>query len=269
MKLRMSLFCIFVIAGILISACGSPTAPQGAAPAQSALSTLPDLKGKTIKVAVDNTYPPFSYIDEATKKAMGWDYDAANELCKRLNCVPTFEVAAWDSVFPALQAGQFDMLGDAVTITEERSKIVDFSDPYVEVAQVLLVRTDEARTPDQMKNDPTAKIGTQIGTTNEIAARKYFSGKDIVTFDGFEAAVMSIISKDVDGVVIDYVAAMGFMKVNEGKLKICDQQLATGDKLAFVFPPKSDLRLAVNAALAQMRADGTLEALNRKWGLAK
>jgi polar amino acid transport system substrate-binding protein len=268
MKIRMSIFSVLVIAGIMLSACGA-TAAQNAAPTQAAVSALPDLKGKTIKVGVDNTYPPFSYIDEVTKKPIGWDYDTTNELCKRLNCVPSFEVAAWDSVFPAMQAGQYDMLGDSVTITPERSKIVDFSDPYASVVQILLVRVSETRTPEQMKNDPVARIGTQIGTTNEIAAKKYFTGKDIVTFEDFGAAILAILSKDVDGVVIDLVSAQGFMKANEGKLKVSEQQLATDEKLAFVFPPKSDLRLAVNAALAQMRADGTLDALNRKWGLAR
>ena len=266
MSLYLRVFSILVIAGVLLSACAP--AVTSAAPTAPAALTLPDLKGKTIKVGVDNGYPPFSYIDATTSKAIGWDYDAANEICKRLNCAPSFEVASWDGIFPAMQAGQFDMLGDSVTITPERAKIVDFSDPYVEVSQVLLVRANETRTAAQMKDDPKAKIGVQTGTTNELAAKKYFVGKDITSFDDWAGAVLALMNNDVDGLVIDYLAAAGFMDANKGKMKI-GEEIAVGDKLAFVFPPKSELRVAVNAALAAMRADGTLDALNRKWGLAR
>lgn len=266
MELRFKVLSILVISGILLTAC-APAAPI-AAPTQAASANLPDLKGKTIKVGVDNGYPPFSYIDAKTNKAIGWDYDAANEICKRLNCVPTFEVAVWDSVFPAMQAGQFDMLGDSVTITPERAKIVDFSDPYVEVSQVLLVRAGETRTAAQMKSDSKAKIGVQTGTTNEMAAKKYFEGKEITSFEDWGGAVLALMNNDVDALVIDYLAGVGFMDANPGKMKL-GEEVAVGDKLAFVFPPKSDLRVAVNAALAAMRADGTLDTLNRKWGLAR
>ena len=184
------------------------------APTQAA-AALPDLKGKVIKVGIDNGYPPFSFIDTSTNKAIGWDYDAANEICKRLNCVPQFEVAVWDSVFPAMQAGQFDMLGDSVTITPERAQIVDFSDPYVEVSQVMLIRVDETRTAAQMKADPKVKIGVQTGTTNEMAAKKYFDTPGTVTsFEDWGGAVLALMGGDVDGLVIDYLAAVGFMDAN-------------------------------------------------------
>jgi polar amino acid transport system substrate-binding protein len=257
-------FSLLVIASLFLSACGGVAGGGTNAPTTG----LPDLQGRKIKVGIDNGYPPFSYIDEKTQEAIGWDYDSVREICRRLNCVPEFEVAAWDGVFPAMQAGEFDMLGDAVTITPERDQIVDFSDPYVEVAQVLLIRADETRNAEQMKADPKAMIGTQIGTTNEIAAKKYFEGKDIVSFEDFGAAVLAVISGDTDAVVIDYIAAVGFMDENKGKLKIGDK-ISSGDQLAYVFPPSSDLISPVNAALAAMRADGTLDELNRKWGLAR
>jgi len=180
--------------------------------------------------------------------------------------VPEFKGAAWDGIFPAMQAGEFDMLADGVTFTEERAKIVDFSTPYVEVNQYLLVRADETRTVEQMKADAQARIGTQIGTTNEIAAKAYFTDKEIQSFEDFGAAVLALKSSDIDGVVIDNIAGLGFMKENEGVFKFAGQ-IAAGEKLAFVFPPKSTLKDAVNAALAAMTADGTLEQLNKKWGL--
>jgi len=261
MKKLFSLLSLALVASMLLSACAAAGGGGGG-------NGLTDLGGKKIVVAVENAYPPFNSIDETTKKGVGWDYDTVTEICKRLNCVPEFKEAAWDGIFPAMQAGEYDMLADGVTLTEERAKIVDFSTPYVEVSQVLMVRADETRTLEQLKADANAVIGTQIGTTNEIAAKKYFEGKEIKSSEDFGAATLALLNKDTDGVVIDYISAQGFMKENEGKLKI-GGEISTGDQLAFVFPPKSTLKDAFNAALAAMKADGTLDALNKKWGLAK
>ncbi len=263
MKKVTLIFSILALASLVLTACAPKTTTGGGG---SAAAGMPDLKGQTITVALENAYPPFNSIDQATGKGVGWDYDAVTEICKRLNCVPEFKQAAWDGIFPAMQAGEFDMLADGVTFTEERAKIVDFSDPYVEVNQYLLVRVDETRTVEQMKADANAKIGTQIGTTNEIAAKAYFTNKTIQSFEDFGAAVLALKSGDIDGVVIDNIAGVGFMKENEGVFKFAGQ-IAAGEKLAFVFPPKGTLRDAVNAALAAMTADGTLEQINKKWGL--
>jgi polar amino acid transport system substrate-binding protein len=262
MRKLFSLFSLVLIASMLLSACGA-VAGGGAGG-----GSLTNLGGKKIVVAVENAYPPFNKIDEATNKGVGWDYDTVTEICKRLNCVPEFKQAAWDGIFPAMAAGEYDMLADGVTFTEERAKIVDFSTPYVAVSQVVLVRADETRTPEQLKADAKAKIGTQIGTTNEIVAKKYFAGKDIQSFEDFGAATLALISKDLDGVVIDYISAQGFITDNAGKIKITGE-IATGEQLAFAFPPKSPLKDPVNAALKAMEADGTLAAINKKWGLAK
>lgn len=262
MKKLFLILSVLMIVSMLLAACGSPAAGTGGSTSKT------DLGGKKITVAVENAYPPFNSIDETTNKGVGWDYDTVTEICKRLNCVPEFKQAAWDGIFPAMQAGEYDMLADGVTYTEERAKIVDFSTPYVTVSQVVLVRADETRTPEQLKADTAAKIGTQIGTTNEIVAQKYFEGKKIQSFEDFGAAVLSVLSKDIDGVVIDYISAQGYMKDNEGKLKVSGE-IASGEQLAFAFPPKSALKDAVNGALAAMEADGTMAAINKKWGLSK
>lgn len=269
-----------MILSILITACGGPSptpapvqteapapAETEAPPAESG-SKLPDLGGRTITVAVENAYPPFNMIDEATGEGVGWDYDAVREICKRINCVPEFKQAAWDGIFPAMQAGEYDMLADGVTITAERDEIVDFSIPYVIVGQVLLVRADETATLDEIKADANRLIGTQLGTTNEIVAKKHFPAERVKSFEDFGAAVLALLSKDVDGVVIDNVSALGFIEENPDKLKVTGQ-LTSDEELGFVFPPGSDLREAINAALQSMIEDGTLEALNKKWGLTQ
>jgi ABC-type amino acid transport substrate-binding protein len=259
---------ILILAGFMLAACGAPAATPTEAPAmtEAPQSGLPDLGGKTITVAVENAYPPFNSIDEATNEGVGWDYDAVREICKRLNCVPEFKEASWDGIFPAMQAGEYDMLADGVTITDERKQIVDFSIPYVTVGQLIMVRSDENITVDEMKADATKIVGTQLGTTNEIVAKETFPDERIKSFEDFGAATLALLAGDVDGVVIDNVSALGYMNENPGKLKTIGQ-LTSDEQLGFVFPPKSELRAAVDAALTSMQQDGALEELNKKWGL--
>lgn len=266
MKKLFAFVSVLVLVSVLLAACAPAAAPATEAPAAG--SSLPDLGGKAITVAVENAYPPFNSIDEASGQGVGWDYDAVTEICKRINCKPEFKQAAWDGIFPAMQAGEFDVLADGVTLTEERAKIVEFSMPYVQVGQVLLTRVDETRNLAAFKADAAAKIGTQIGTTNEIVAKETFADKDIQSFEDFGAAVLALIAGDIDAVVVDNVSASGYIKENAGKLKIADQ-ITSDEKLAFVFPPKSPYKAAFDAALAAMQADGSLAALNKKWGLTQ
>jgi polar amino acid transport system substrate-binding protein len=257
---------LIVLSSLVLAAC----AGGGATPAPSGGTTggLPDLGGATITVAVENAYPPFNNIDEASGQPVGWDYDTVNEICKRLNCVAEFKQAAWDGIFPAMQAGEYDMLADGATITAEREEIVDFSIPYVTVGQVLLVRADEARSVDDLKANADVLVGTQIATTNEIVAKENFPEDRVKSFEDFGAATLALLSGDLDAVVIDTVSATGYMGENEGKFKI-GGQLTSDEQLGFVFPPGSELRDQVNAALEAMKADGTLDSLNKKWQLSQ
>jgi ABC-type amino acid transport substrate-binding protein len=263
MKKYSMLVGILIIASLIFTACGSSTTGGGGG---SAAEGMPDLGGRTVIVAVENAYPPFNMIDEASGKGVGWDYDAVNEICTRLNCVPEFAQAAWDGIFPAMAAGEYDMLADGVTFTAERDQTVDFSIPYVTIGQVLLVRADETRTLDEFKADDAAMIGTQLGTTNEIVAKENFPAERVQSFEDFGGAVLALLSGDIDGIVIDNVSAAGFMSANVDQLKIAGQ-ITSDEQLAFVFPPGSDLIEPVNAALQSMIDDGTLDEINTKWGL--
>lgn len=242
----------------------APAATEAPAPTET--GGLPDLGGKKVTVAVENAYPPFNVLDPDTNEGIGWDYDAVREICKRLNCTPEFVQAAWDGIFPAMQAGEFDVLADGVTITAERDEIVDFSIPYVTVGQVLLVRADETLDVEAMQADPDKIVGTQLGTTNEIVAKQHFPADRVRSFEDFPASVLALLSGDIDGIVIDVISAQGFMNENEGKMKI-DGVLTSDEQLGFVFPPGSELKAAFDAALTSMQNDGTLDQINRKWGL--
>jgi polar amino acid transport system substrate-binding protein len=166
----------------------------------------------------------------------------------------------------AVSQKQFDMAADGISITEERAKTVDFSDGFISVEQRIMVGFDDDRfkSIDDFKGNPDVRLGTQKGTTNYDEAVKLVGESRVVGFDDFGTVVQALINKDVDAVVIDDTAGVGYVGVNADKLKLLDGALV-GQELGFAFPKGSDLVAPVNAALASMRADGTLQQLANKW----
>ena len=255
---------VLLLLAFLAAACTPATATPAATTAPST-GNLPDLGGRNVIVAVENAYPPFNNTD-VNGKGVGWDYDAFAEICKRLNCVPEFKQAAWDGIFIATAAGEFDVVADGVSITEERKKTVAFSDPYMNTIQVILVRADETRFTDSksLGADTNLIVATQVGTTNYAKAVEIVGESRVRSYDTFDLAVLALKSGDADAVILDQEPAYGYLDANPGELKILDDMLK-GDDLAFVFPQGSDLIDPVNKALAAMKADGTLDALYAKW----
>ena len=256
---------LLIILSFLAAACGTAATSSPAATTAPPVSSIPDLGGREVIVAVENAYPPFNSVD-ANGKGIGWDYDAFSEICKRLNCVPNFTEAAWDGIFEATAAGQYDVVADGVTITDERKKTVAFSDPYMNITQVILVRADETRFTDSKTLAALTDlvVATQLGTTNEIKAVEIVGESRVKSFDTFDGSVLALLSGDADAVILDQEPAKGYVSTNEGKLKILDEKL-TSEDLGFVFQQGSDLIAPINAALATMKANGTMDTLYTKW----
>ncbi|HEX2369459.1 MAG TPA: transporter substrate-binding domain-containing protein [Acidimicrobiia bacterium] len=237
----------------------------GATDTTASAGALPDLDGRSVTVALENAYPPFNYIDEDTGEPAGWDYDAWNEICSRLNCTPEFVETAWDGMIIAVSQGQYDTAADGITITDERKEQVDFSDGYISVEQRLMVRIDEDRftTLEEFKaGDYT--VATQNGTTNLNVALNEYGQERVQAFEQFGFAVQALISGDADAVIIDDTAGQGYIGKNANKIKLVQGSL-TSDELGFIFPKGSELVDPVNAALEAMRQDGTLDEINATW----
>jgi phosphate/phosphite/phosphonate ABC transporter binding protein len=243
-----------------------PTEAPMEEPTEEPAMELPDLGGRVITVAIENAYLPFNYVRLDTGEAEGWDYDFLNEACARLNCEVEWIQFGWDTMITAVGDGQFDMAADGITITEERAEVVDFSDGYVSIEQRILARIDEDRfdSPESFAANPELIFGEQVGTTNYLAAVELVGEDRVVTYDDFGFTVQALIAGDVDGVVIDEVAGLGYLGANKDELKLVGESMSS-DELGFIFPKGSDLVEPFNMVIAQMKADGWLEANNTKW----
>jgi len=254
------------VAAVEATAAMTVTEVMTATEATTATMALPDLGGREIVIAIENAYLPFNFIPKEGGDGQGWDYDTIAELCKRLNCKPVYQQIAWDNMIAGVAAGQFDMAADGITITDDRAKVVDFSDGYISVDQRILVKSDSPLTKIDEFKDTTGKVklGSQKGTTNYDEAVKLVGEANVIGFDTFDLAVQAAISGDVDGTVIDDTAGVGYVGANGDKIKLLDGSLV-GQQLGFVFPKGSELVAPFNAALAAVKADGALATINAKW----
>jgi polar amino acid transport system substrate-binding protein len=300
MKLRLIVLTLLILVSLLAAACAASPAPAPApaetapvepapvesaptepAPAQPAAASghafvvskqpLPDLGGRVVNAVTENAYTPLNYVDPATGEAVGWEYDAVNEICRRLNCQVNWGVTAWDTMISAVREGQFDVGMDGITITDERKQQVDFSDPYLLSQQFMLVRAGEDRfsTAAEFAADPELLIGSQAGTTNfYTAVYEVLDGDEsnprIKLFETFGAAVQALLNNDVDMVLTDAASTRGYIGANPDQLMTVGEPLGV-EEFGFIFPPGSDLVASFNAALTSMREDGTLGHYNLKW----
>ncbi|WP_332690994.1 transporter substrate-binding domain-containing protein [Devosia sp.] len=232
---------------------------------------LPDLGGRTILAVTENAYVPLNFADPTTGEGIGFEYDLFNEIGKRLNAGVRWELTSWDVMIQSVRDGQFDVGMDGITINDERKGQVDFSDSYLTSQQLMLVRADETRFSDAatFAANTGFLVAAQAGTTNfYVAVYNVLDGDEanprIKLFDTFGASVQALQAGDVDTVLMDQTSANGYIGANPGAFKVVGTPLGTED-FGFIFPPGSDLVAPVNAALAQIKADGTMDALQQKW----
>ncbi len=231
---------------------------------------LPDLAGKEVVVVTENAYPPLQFTDK-TGAAVGWEYDAMAEIAKRLNMVVKYENTSWDAMIPAVSEGQFDLGMTGITIKDERKEKVDFSEPYMRSEMLMIVRGDEARFTDaaSFAAIPELLVSAQPGTSPFYAAiYEILDGNEenprVIKFETFGAGLEALKTGDVDLTLSDSTAANGYVAASAGGLKIIGAPLASED-FGFIFPKGSELVAPINAAIAAMKADGTMDTLNQKW----
>ncbi len=253
---------------LLAAACGSDDAEEttDTTTDYGATDGLPDLDGRTVTIAVENAYLPFNYITAGGDEGEGWDYDAWNEVCRLLNCTAEYIPAGWPDMIDQVAQGEIDAAGDGISITDERKEIVAFSEPYMVVEQKFIVGIDDDRfaSADDIVNSD-AIIATQVGTTNYELVEGLLGGDErIQAFDQFGLAIQALIAGDVDAVIIDDAAGLGYIGENADAVKTIDDGLQS-DPLGFIYPLDSDLVDPVNQAIEAMKVSGFFDEIGEKF----
>ncbi len=219
--------------------------------------------GETLTIASDIAYRPFEFVEGG--EPVGFDLDLMREIGNRVDFEPRFQNTTFDGIIPGLTSGTFEMAISAMTITEEREQQVDFSDPYFDADQSLLVQADsEIRSTDDLAD---ATVGVQLGTTGAMEANNLAGENkvgDVRTFDTVEDAFTALENGQVDAVLNDFPVSQDRVLQSDGAVEIV-QTIPTGEQYGIAFPTDSPRVEEVNRALAEIKQDGTYARIYEKW----
>ncbi len=214
---------------------------------------------KTLTFVVCADYPPFEYLEN--DKLVGLDVDLATALAKEMGKDAHFENLPFASLLAAVQTGSADAGISTLTVTEERKKMFDLSDPYfVESLTAVYKEETPIHTADELKGK---KIGCQIGTTTEIWLKDHLPGLSLTVMDTNNQVIEALKAGHIDVAVLDGAQGVLFSKKNKG---LAAQVIATSDTGYCIAVAKgSPLKDKINAALKKLKDNGTLQALTQKW----
>ena len=249
-------------AATVLSACSSSApAPEGSAGAGSDYGLV---KAGTLTVATEGTYRPFSFhADGGTGELTGYDVEIIEAVAKKLDLKVEFQETQWDAIFAGLDAGRFDVIANQVTINDEREEKYLFSEPYTVSPGVIVVKEDDDSISsfDDLAGKTTAQSLTS--SWNELATE---SGAKVEAVDGWAQAVALLRQGRVDATINDKLTFLDY-ETTDGPtgLKIAAETDEAGEQ-AFAFTKKKEaLVKAVDGALEELRADGTLAKISDKY----
>jgi polar amino acid transport system substrate-binding protein len=215
----------------------------------------------------DATFPPMEFVDAASKKVVGFDVDMINAISKVSGFQAEVKSTAWDGIFAGLAAGDYDGVLSSVTITDERKATMDFSTPYLNAGQVIIVpkTTKNVSKPSDLVG---LTVGVQISTTGDIAVGKIAGVKEKKTYDDIGLAVEDLTIGRLDAVVVDSPTAAGYVLQNDkykAKLQIVGVPFTEEYYGIAVKKGNSNLLGLINKGLAVIMKNGTLDKLKKKW----
>lgn len=222
-------------------------------------------KAKKIVIATDATWPPMEYVD-ANKNIVGFDIDMFNAVAKEGGFEVEFINQAWDGIFAGLAAKKYDAVVSSVTITDERKKTMDFSSPYVNCGQIIVVKK-ELNGLDKLSQFEGKKVGAQIGTTGAIEIAK-FNKITLKNYDEIGLAMEDLSKGRIDAVVCDSPIAANYALQNPKYkiiLKIVGQPFTTEEYGAAVTKGNKEVLDLINAGLKKVKEKGTNKELEKKW----
>ncbi len=221
-----------------------------------------------ITIATDATWPPMEMVD-TNKNIVGFDIDLMNAAAKAGGFIVEFKNTAWDGIFAGLENGKYDAVMSSVTITDERKKTMDFSLPYINAGQILVVKS-ETEGVTKLEDLKGKTVGAQIGTTGAFEIDKVKAAGNITekTYDEIGLAFADLANGRIAAVVCDNPTAAQYALQNDtykGKLKIVGDRFT--EEFYGVAVKKGNTKVldVINAGLKKVLDSGANKAIEAQW----
>lgn len=239
----------------LVSACGQdkPAETQAAEPAATE---------KQIRIATESSFKPFSYLD-ASGNLVGFEIDLANALCEEMKAKCEISSQDWEGLIPGLNAGKYDAIMAGMSATEERAKVVDFSDSYFNNTLVLLGKKGVELSADALD-------GKNIAVQQATVSAEYLAANQpkavVKAYDKQDNAYLDLSAGRVDGMMSDLVPALDWLKTETGAdFEVKGEQIDINDTVAIALRKDDALKGEFNAALAKLKENGKYDELVGKY----
>lgn len=249
---KFKLLSILLVLTLLVAACGTKDDKAGSGKEE---------EGKVYKVGIDTTYPPFEFEEAGEYK--GIDIDIINAIAKNQGIKIEFSPMDFGGIIPAMQADQLDIAIAGMSITDERKKVVDFSDPYFDAGLTLVVEggNEKITSLDDLKGK---KLAAKKGTTGAKFAQENASkyGFEVVQFNDSPAMFQEVANGNADALIEDYPVIAYAIAQNDLGLKTIGDRL-NGDQygIAVLKGENQDILEKINTGLAKLKEDGTYDEI--------
>jgi len=222
-------------------------------------------KGRTLTVATDATWPPMEMVD-MNKNIVGFDIDFMKAVAKEVGIEVVFKNTAWDGIFGGLEAGKYDAIISSVTITDERKKQYDFSEPYINIGQILVV-PKTAKNIKALSDMKGKKVGAQIGTTGAFEVKKV-AGVELKSYDEVGLAFEDMAAGRISGVVCDEPTAANYALQRaeyKEKFQIVGETFTKESYGIVVKKGNKELLDLLNKGIGAVKSKGIDGQLKKKW----
>ncbi|WP_104168737.1 amino acid ABC transporter substrate-binding protein [Arthrobacter sp. SX1312] len=263
MNHRLSLLGTAAALTLALAGCSSST-PAGESSESAGATSLQEIQDAgVLTVGTEGTYKPFSYHEDGSGELTGYDVEVITAVAEKMGVEAEFEETQWDAIFAGLEAGRFDVIANQVSITDERKETYDFSVPYTVSSGVIVTRADndEISSFEDLQGKTTAQSLTS--NWNELATE---SGANVEPVEGWAQSVTLLEQGRVDATINDELTYLDYQNTtgNEG-IKIAATTDESSQSAVAVRKGSPELVDAIDTALEELRADGTLAEISGKY----
>lgn len=260
MKKILSILLSALVVGSVFVGCGKGDNKVEDKKEVSVLQRVKD--NKVIKVGLEDTYPPMEFRNEKNE-LVGFDIDLSDEIGKRLGVKVEYVMTEFGGLIMSLNSNKIDMSASAISITDERKKEVEFTKPYVNSGQALVVKKGNTSIKDE-KDLNGKTVGAQLGTTGEQAAKKIEGVKEVKAYDKVPQVFQDLDIGRIDAVIVDEFVGRYYLSKQKDKSEVVKSLEQEPIGIAFKKGEK-ELQEEVQKIIDEMVKDGTMSKISEKW----
>ena len=220
----------------------------------------------TVRIGTEGAYAPFNFIDSAGE-LQGFDVDIARAVCEKMGVECTYVAQDWDGIIPALTAGKYDAIFASMSITDERKQVIDFSRPYYNTPSAFVAAKGSGLGGNSPADLAGKSLGAQSSTIQANYLEEHYGDADHKLYPTQDEVNLDLVSGRIDALLVDKLVALDWLETDDGQCceLLADDIQIGGGVGAGVRQEDTELRDRISAAIDEIKADGTYDAINAKY----